>query len=42
MKRGELLRHLRGYGCDLLREGGWHSWWHNPNKNKRSYQPKPS
>ena len=22
MKRGDLLRHLRAHGCDLLREGG--------------------
>ena len=36
MKRGDLLRHLRAHGCDLLREGGRHSWWHNPNQNKRS------
>ena len=36
MKRGDVLRHLRAYGCDLLREGGRHSWWHNPNQNKRS------
>lgn len=35
MKRGELLRHLHAHGCELLREGGRHSWWHNPNLNKR-------
>ena len=42
MKRGDLLRHLRAYGCDLLREGGRHSWWHNPNQNKRSSVPRHS
>lgn len=30
MKRSQLLRHLRSHGCELLREGGNHSWWHNP------------
>ncbi|MEI6260357.1 MAG: type II toxin-antitoxin system HicA family toxin [Deltaproteobacteria bacterium] len=40
MKREELLRHLRNYGCSLLREGGSHSWWHNPQLNKRSAVPR--
>ncbi|HZC03104.1 MAG TPA: type II toxin-antitoxin system HicA family toxin [Gammaproteobacteria bacterium] len=30
----------RAYGCDLLREDGRHSWWHNPNQNKRSSVPR--
>lgn len=30
MKRGDLLRHLRRYGCHLKREGGAHSLWTNP------------
>jgi hypothetical protein len=30
MKRGELLRHLRKYGCYLKREGAAHSLWCNP------------
>ena len=30
MKRRDLLRHLSSHGCVLLREGGSHSWWHNP------------
>jgi hypothetical protein len=30
MKRRDLLRHLSSHGCSLLREGGRHSWWHNP------------
>ncbi|MGH8628646.1 MAG: type II toxin-antitoxin system HicA family toxin [Gammaproteobacteria bacterium] len=40
MKRGELLSHLRAQGCELLREDGRHSWWHNPNKNLRSAVPR--
>jgi mRNA interferase HicA len=40
MKREALLRHLRRQGCQLLREGGRHSWWHNPMRNKRSAIPR--
>jgi mRNA interferase HicA len=40
MKRGDLLRHLREHGCALLREGGNHSWWHNPAQNRRSAVPR--
>jgi mRNA interferase HicA len=40
MKRGDLLRHLRAHGCELLREGGNHSWWHNPSQNRRSAVPR--
>ncbi len=40
MKREELLRHIRKYCCSLLREGGSHSWWHNPQLNKRSAVPR--
>jgi len=40
MKRRELLRHLRTHGCQLLREGSRHSWWHNPTLNKRSAVPR--
>jgi len=42
MKRRELLRHLNSHGCALLREGGNHSWWSNPEKNKRSAVPRHS
>ncbi|MBI5612336.1 MAG: type II toxin-antitoxin system HicA family toxin [Gammaproteobacteria bacterium] len=42
MKRNELLRHLRDHGCELLREGGRHSWWHNPMQNRRSAVPRHS
>lgn len=40
MKRGDLLRHPHAPGCELLREGGRHSWWHNPSLNKRSAVPR--
>jgi mRNA interferase HicA len=42
MKRRELLRHLNNHGCELIREGGNHSWWLNPLKNKRSAIPRHS
>ena len=42
MKRKEFLKYLRSQGCDLLREGGRHSWWHNPALNKRSAIPRHS
>ncbi|MBK1642671.1 addiction module toxin, HicA family [Chromatium okenii] len=40
MKRSAILRYLRSQGCELLREGGSHSWWWNPNQNKRSSIPR--
>ncbi|MGK5093708.1 type II toxin-antitoxin system HicA family toxin [Deltaproteobacteria bacterium TL4] len=40
MKRNVLLRHLRSHGCELLREGGNHSWWYNQTQNKRSAIPR--
>jgi len=40
MKRKELIRHLRIRGCEFLREGANHSWWHNPALNKRSAIPR--
>lgn len=40
MKRSALLRHLQKHGCELLREGGKHSWWHNPQQNRRSAIPR--
>ncbi len=42
MKRTELLKHLKMYGCELLREGARHSWWINPQKNQRSAVPRHS
>ncbi|MFW6152397.1 MAG: type II toxin-antitoxin system HicA family toxin [Verrucomicrobiota bacterium] len=40
MKRNALLRHLRVQGCELIREGGSHSWWGNPDRNLRSSVPR--
>ena len=40
MKRTALLKYLRSQGCELLREGGSHSWWWNPGQNKRSSMPR--
>ncbi|MDO9214889.1 MAG: type II toxin-antitoxin system HicA family toxin [Methylococcales bacterium] len=40
MKRSELIRYLHAQGCELLREGGRHSWWHNSLQNKRSAVPR--
>ena len=40
MKRSKFLRYLRSMGCELLREGGRHSWWWNPQQNRRSAVPR--
>ncbi|TXL11955.1 addiction module toxin, HicA family, partial [Methylococcaceae bacterium HT3] len=40
MKRTKFLRYLRSMGCELLREGGRHSWWWNPEQNRRSAVPR--
>lgn len=40
MKRSELIGYLAAQGCELLREGRRHSWWHNPDQNKRSAIPR--
>jgi mRNA interferase HicA len=40
MKRRELIEHLKHHGCELMREGAKHSWWHNPLLNKRSAVPR--
>ena len=42
MKRTSLIKHLRRNGCILIREGGNHSWWLNPQKNLRSAVPRHS
>ena len=42
MKRRRLLEHLRSHGCEQLREGGRHSWWHNPALNRRTAIPRHS
>ncbi|MBK5967288.1 addiction module toxin, HicA family [Thiorhodovibrio winogradskyi] len=40
MKRSDLIRHLRRYGCLLIREGSNHSWWQNPLTGARSAVPR--
>jgi len=40
VKRRDLLRHLSQHGYALLREGGNHSWWHQPTLNRRSAVPR--
>lgn len=40
MKRRDLIRHLTAHGCELLREGARHSWWHNPALNTRTAVPR--
>ncbi|NTU42859.1 MAG: type II toxin-antitoxin system HicA family toxin [Nitrospirales bacterium] len=42
MKKNELLKHLREQGCELIREGGRHSWWGNASQNRRSSVPRHS
>lgn len=42
MKRNKLIKHLRFYGCELIREGARHSWWGNKILNKRSAVPRHS
>jgi len=39
MKRRNLLKHLRRYGCELLREGGEHSVYWNPANRRTSSVP---
>jgi mRNA interferase HicA len=40
VKRRAFIQHLQQHGCVLIREGGNHSWWGNPAKNKRSSVPR--
>jgi len=40
MKRRDLVAHLQAHGCELLREGGNHSWWGHPEFGKRSAVPR--
>lgn len=40
MKRRDLVRHLVNHGCELVREGGSHSWWGNIELNQRSSVPR--
>lgn len=40
MKRIDLLRHLEAHGCRLLREGGSHSVYVNPDAGRVSTVPR--
>lgn len=42
MKRRDLSRHPEANGCRLLREGGNHSIWENPQSGKRTAVPRHS
>ena len=37
MKRRALLRHLQEHGCVLVREGGSHSIWGNPQAARKPF-----
>ena len=30
MKRVDLIRTIEGFGCEFVRHGGKHDWYHNP------------
>jgi predicted RNA binding protein YcfA (HicA-like mRNA interferase family) len=40
VKRREVIQHIEASGCRLLREGGKHSVYYNPEKNKVSTVPR--
>lgn len=40
MSRRDLIRHLRHYGCALVREGSNHSIWENLANGRRSAVPR--
>ena len=40
MKRRDFVRHMVDHGCELVREGGNHSWWGNTALNQRSAVPR--
>ncbi|MFN5321657.1 MAG: type II toxin-antitoxin system HicA family toxin [Planctomycetota bacterium] len=40
MKRRDLIRHLIDHGCELVREGGNHSWWQNTETGRRTDVPR--
>jgi mRNA interferase HicA len=40
MKRPDLERHLRQQGCTLLREGGAHAIWLNPQARRIASVPR--
>jgi mRNA interferase HicA len=40
VKRRKFLSHLKKQGCQLIREGGKHSWWGNRETRARSAVPR--
>jgi mRNA interferase HicA len=40
MQRRELIRHLEGHGCVLLREGAKHSVYYNRNTQRTATVPR--
>lgn len=40
MKRQDLIRHLERHGCRLLREGGKHSIYENPESQRTTAVPR--
>ena len=40
MKRRDLLKHLEGQGCRLVREGAEHSIWENTANGRRTSVPR--
>ena len=40
MKRRKLIAHLKEHGCKLVREGGKHSFWGNPQTGKHTAVPR--
>jgi mRNA interferase HicA len=40
MKRGDLIRHLKEFGCILRREGAGHSLWVNPKTGEMEAVPR--
>ena len=42
MKRNAVIKYIMSNGCEFVREGRSHSWWINPEMNKRSATPRHS
>ncbi|MGR3320222.1 MAG: type II toxin-antitoxin system HicA family toxin [Candidatus Anammoxibacter sp.] len=40
MKRNAVIKYIMANGCEFVREGRSHSWWINPEMNKRSAVPR--
>jgi len=40
VKRRDFVRHMVDHGCELVCEGGNHSWWGNTALNQRSAVPR--